>query len=61
MKELQKSDVPARKRIDNEQRADCEPDWEHACTSCGERPVVPATGLCGACTFGEADTAGGNW
>jgi hypothetical protein len=38
-----------------------EPDWTKACSVCGETPVVPATGMCGPCTFGEADTAGGNW
>jgi hypothetical protein len=31
------------------------------CEVCGARPVVRATGLCGPCTFGEAETAGGNW
>lgn len=31
------------------------------CEVCDARPVVRATGLCGPCTFGEADTAGGNW
>lgn len=38
-----------------------EPNWERQCTVCGQRPVVPFSGLCGPCTFGEADTAGGNW
>jgi len=38
-----------------------EPDWNHECEVCGQTPVVPVTGLCGPCTFGEADTAGGNW
>ncbi len=37
------------------------PDWSKACENCGHRPIVPLTGLCGPCTFGEADTAGGNW
>lgn len=36
-------------------------DWERECEVCGQKPVVNATGLCGPCTFGEADTAGGNW
>lgn len=31
------------------------------CEVCGASPVVPITGMCGPCTFGEADTAGGNW
>lgn len=38
-----------------------DPDWSKKCESCGEPPVVPETGMCGPCTFGEAETAGGNW
>ncbi len=38
-----------------------EPDWGTPCETCGERPTVPLTGMCGPCTWGEADTAGGNW
>ncbi len=38
-----------------------EPDWMSNCENCGESPIVPATGMCGPCTFGEAATAGGNW
>lgn len=37
------------------------PDWTKACSVCGQTPIVPDTGMCGPCTFGEADTAGGNW
>jgi len=37
------------------------PDWSGKCELCGEGPIVPATGMCGPCTFGEADTAAGNW
>ena len=37
------------------------PDWEGTCDNCGASPIVPVTGLCGPCTFGEAETAGGNW
>lgn len=43
-----------------------DPDWSRKCCVCGERPTVyvepkdPAP-LCGPCTFGEAETAGGNW
>lgn len=40
---------------------DFKPDWESACEVCGATPIVPITGLCGPCTFGEAETAGGNW
>lgn len=37
------------------------PDWTRECGLCGESPVVPITSMCGPCTFGDADTAGGNW
>jgi hypothetical protein len=52
----------ANKRRDDAQvRGDTEPDWSHECEVCGQRPIVPVTGLCGPCTFGEAETIGGNW
>ena len=38
-----------------------EKDYSSVCEVCGANPVVRATGLCGPCTFGEADTADGNW
>ena len=38
-----------------------EPDYSGSCEVCGQSPIVPATGMCGPCTFGEAETAGGNW
>lgn len=37
------------------------PDWATPCLNCGAKPTVPCTGLCGPCTFGEAETSGGNW
>lgn len=37
------------------------PDYSRGCTACGDKPVVPVTGMCGPCTFGEASTANGNW
>ena len=40
---------------------DTEPDWEGRCSNCGQSPIIPATGMCGPCTFGEAETANGNW
>ena len=40
---------------------DIEPDWTGTCENCGESPIVPLTGMCGPCTFGEAETANGNW
>jgi hypothetical protein len=38
-----------------------EPNYEWECEVCGQIPVHPLTGMCGPCTFGEADTVGGNW
>jgi len=38
-----------------------DPDWTGACDACGAAPTVCEVGLCGPCTFGEAETAGGNW
>ena len=43
------------------QKPDTKPDWGGKCEVCGASPIVPATGMCGPCTFGEAETAGGNW
>ena len=40
---------------------DSEPDWSTPCSVCEATPTVPLTGMCGPCTFGEADTVGGNW
>ena len=37
------------------------PDWSGKCEVCEQSPIVPATGMCGPCTFGEASTANGNW
>ena len=35
--------------------------WDQECIVCGQSPTVRATEMCGPCTFGEADTVGGNW
>jgi len=40
---------------------DTEPVWDRNCSNCETSPVVRCTGLCGPCTFGEAETANGNW
>ena len=40
---------------------DAEPDYSRECEVCGASPVLPVTGMCGPCTFGEADTIDGNW
>ncbi len=43
------------------QDKDVEPDWSRKCSTSGQSPILPITGLCGPCTFGEAGTMGGNW
>ena len=40
---------------------DFEPDWTKKCENCDQTPIVPCTGMCGPCTWGEADTMLGNW
>lgn len=37
------------------------PDWNGSCEVCDMSPIVPLTGMCGPCTFGEAETINGNW
>lgn len=46
---------------ENTKDEDTQPDWDSECDNCGASPVVPVTGMCGPCTFGEADTINGNW
>lgn len=50
-----------RRKKREEREDDNSPDWEGKCDVCGMSPIVPGTGLCGPCTFGEADTINGNW
>jgi hypothetical protein len=50
-----------RKAREASETQDTEPDWSGSCLVCGASPIVPMTGMCGPCTFGEAETAGGNW
>lgn len=40
---------------------DFEPDWTASCENCGTSPVMPATGMCGPCSTGEASTLYGDW
>lgn len=42
-------------------QSELDPDWEVECEVCGQKPVMPLTGMCGPCTFGEAETANGEW
>ena len=48
-------------QIEELDKSETEPDWEGECETCGASPIVPITGMCGPCTFGEADTVAGNW
>lgn len=56
-----KRDARKRETLPAEARPETAPDWTHKCENCGATPIVPVTGMCGPCTFGEAETAGGNW
>lgn len=35
----------------------CDYTFRHECEVCGAKPVLKATGMCGPCTYGEADSA----
>jgi len=48
-------------KSDAEIERDTEPDWKIKCSNCGAVPTLPITGMCGPCTFGEAETAEGDW
>lgn len=47
--------------LSKEQKDKLRPDWRDECVNCSEIPVVPISGLCGPCHFGEADTMQGDW
>lgn len=51
----------AKHRIQTPTNVDAEPDWEGECEVCGASPIVPLTGMCGPCSFGQASAIGGNW
>jgi hypothetical protein len=40
---------------------DFKPDWKRKCMTCGAKPILPMTEMCGVCTFGEAAMANGAW
>lgn len=42
-------------------KKDYEPNWEGKCETCDESPVVPISGLCGPCHFGNSDALTGDW
>lgn len=57
----EKADHDARATVLEDGDPRIEPDWKHKCEVCGAKPTVPLTGMCGPCTWGDAETAGGNW
>lgn len=60
-KSIQRKKLNKAKEEHLEVDPDTEPDWEGEYMVCGASPIVPITGMCGPCTFGEAETIGGNW
>jgi len=61
-KNLPKSCKPCRDRRRTKREEDAtSPDWSKTCMNCGMPPIVPTSGMCGPCTFGEAETVNGNW
>jgi len=46
---------------DDHYTTDTRPDWNRKCLVCDATPIVPVSGMCGPCTFGEAETVDGNW
>lgn len=56
-----KKAAKASKKVLTSDDPEVKPDWSHACENCGAKPILPVTGMCGPCTFGESETAGGNW
>lgn len=57
----QKKSATEMERVYGPESESTEPDWTRKCGNCNETPVMPLTGMCGPCTFGEAETIGGNW
>lgn len=50
-----------KKKKKKKKKSETEPDWSKDCSICGDSPIVPLTGMCGPCSFGDASTVGGNW
>jgi hypothetical protein len=53
--------VPKKPQPKPKREPDKEPDWQGKCDVCGNSPILPATGMCGPCTFGSADAIDGDW
>lgn len=66
MKDVKCAECGETFQVENDSRQNicpecCKPDWEKSCENCGAVPVHKVTGMCGPCTFGEAETINGNW
>lgn len=61
MKVQEDDPEPKQPRKRRKPRRARERDWGD-CEVCGQNlPIVPETGMCGPCTFGEASTLLGDW
>jgi hypothetical protein len=56
-----KEPVASKQEQDAQRDPRLEVIWTKTCKNCGETPVVKFSGMCGPCTFGEADTLRGGW
>ncbi len=55
------SNIIKAKKKKKKDKMDTKLDWNSKCMVCDSVPTLPITGMCGPCTFGEAETVGGNW
>jgi len=51
----------SKEQIDKDTERAFRKNYKVSCMVCEEKPTVGDLGLCGPCTWGEADTYGGNW
>lgn len=56
-----RDDRKARDEARAERQGDAYKNWQTRCDVCDAVPTVGATGLCGPCCWGEAETINGNW
>lgn len=52
--------APERK-TSNRTKKEYRPNWQAGCDNCGQKPIVPVSGLCGCCHFGTVDALNGGW
>ena len=51
----------SKEQIDKDTERAFRKNYKVSCMVCEQKPTVGDLGLCGPCTWGEADTYGGNW